>query len=334
MNQNTIHKSEVDSGEVSFAIREDLNPTWHSFANATFDHDAQVTTAEMLKSAELSDWNVRLEPATYPQAYRPVSEAFNVLRTNPRDGGVDVLATVGKKYRAYQNEQLFAFGDNLLDGGGRWDSAGSVKDGRVAFGSLILERELILDPQGASDATRHYLLVTTSHDGSSSIKALVTPVRVLCQNSLNVAIRGAKQSFAVRHTTGTDGRLQEARTVLGITHAYLDEFDIMAQDLFQSEITNSEFDKIVAQVYPSPDITAKAALTRYTEKVDLIRGLYLNSPTQTNIVGTKWGALNALTEHLDYFRNGDATNLAAAASGFEAGILNQKARILEIVQAA
>ena len=331
---NLVHKSEVDSGEVSFAIRENNTPSWHSFANATFEHDAEISTADMLKGAELADWNVRLEPAIYPAGYNVLTEDFNVLRTNPRDGGTDVLATVGKKYRAYQNEQLFAFGDNLLDGGAKWDSAGSAKQGRIVFGALAVEGSLILDPNGVADEVKRYILVTTSHDGSSSIRAMVTPVRVLCQNSLNLAIRSAKQTFAVRHTSGTDGRLQEARKVLGLSQEYFTEFDLMAQDLFETEITNAQFDKIIEQVYPAPDALAKAANTKYTEKVDFIKALYLNSPTQTNIVGTKWGALNALTEHLDYFRKGNAENLAVAASGFEAGIQNQKARILEIVQAA
>lgn len=334
MNQNTIHKAEIEAGSASFAIRESNTPSWHSFANATFDHDSVITTAEMLKSAELADWNVRLEPAIYPAGYRAIAEDFNVLRTNPRDGGVDVLATVGKKYRAYQNEQLFAFGDNLLDGGAKWDSAGSAKDGRIVFGALAIEGSLILDPQGVADEVQRYILVTTSHDGSASIRAMVTPVRVLCQNSLNIAISEAKQTFSVRHTAGTDGRLAEARKVLGLSQEYFTKFDEMAHELFEAEITNAQFDKIVAQVYPAPDVTAKAANTKYDEKVDFIKALYLNSPTQTGIVGTKWGALNALTEHLDYYRKGNAENLAVAASGFEAGIQNQKARILEIVQAS
>ena len=178
------HNLEIFGREVAFALRGE--PAWHNLANVLFDENAHVTTQEMLDSAKLLNWNVELEQVQFPADYRSVSESFMVKRTNPFDGGTDVLAVVGDRYKVYQNEELFAFGDNLTDGGAEWESAGSIKNGRQVFGSLVLPNEFTLDAQGANDKVKSYLLVTTSHDGSSAIQALVTPVRVVCQNTLNL----------------------------------------------------------------------------------------------------------------------------------------------------
>lgn len=328
------HNLEQFGESTAFALRG--KPAWHGLANVLFDEDAHVDTKTMLDSAMLSGWNVRLEPVTFPADYRVVTPAYSVVRTNPADAGNDVLAVVGDRYQVFQNEELFSFGDNILDGGGAWESAGSIKQGRQVFGSIKIDRELVLDPSGIADKTESYLLITTSHDGSSAIQAMVTPVRVVCQNTLNMALGSAKQSFKVRHTAKQADRVAEARRVLGLTFDHMDEFDAMAQELFQTEFTNKQFDELVLSIYPQPDVASKAAFTKHTDKVDFIKALYLNSPTQAGITGTAWGALNAMTEHLDYFRAGKAgqtEGLMSAASGFEAGINSQKARILSTVRA-
>lgn len=329
------HNLEMGSdGSVAFALRG--APAWHGLANQVFDADAQVTTTEMLSAAKLDNWGVRLEPVTFPADYRTVSDAFAVVRTNPFDAGTDVLSVVGDRYRVFQNEDLFAFGDALLDGGAAWESAGSIKQGRQVFGSLLIDRELVLDPSGIADTTKTYLLVTTSHDGSAAIQALVTPVRVVCQNTLNMAMNGASQTFRVRHTADTAGRVAAARQALGLTFAHMDAFDEMAADLFAASITAQDFDDLFTSLYPMPDVAAKAALTKWNDKRDLTTALYLNSPTQAGITGTAWGALNALTERVDWFRgNGKpmTEGMLSAASGFEAGINAEKARILKAVRA-
>lgn len=327
------HNLETFGSDVAFALRGE--PAWHGLASVIFDEDAHVTTSDMLSAAHLNNWDVRLEQVSVPAGYRTISDSFMVTRTNPFDGGTDVLSIVGDRYKVYQNEELFAFGDNLTDGGAEWESAGSIKNGRQVFGSLVVPREFVLDPQGANDKTKTYLLVTTSHDGSAAIQACITPVRVVCQNTLNMALAGTKQTFKVRHTQKADGRVAEAQRVLGLTNTYMDEFQKLAQDLFETSITNQKFDEIIDTLYPADDNASKGSITMRQNKVDLIRALYLNSPTQDNIRGTAWGALNALTERIDWFRNprnGSIEGVASAASGFEAGVNNEKARILSAVK--
>jgi hypothetical protein len=123
---------------------------------------------------------------------------------------------------------------------------------------------------------------------------------------------------------------------LGIANAYLDQFSIMANDLIQREITHDKFMDIVNLAYPAPEKSSKPiALTKWVNKIETIEEIY-QSNTTNMISGTAWGALNALTERLDWYRNGRGdnadANAAAAASGFDVATNAQKALILKTVK--
>lgn len=321
-----------ESGEVAFALRGE--PAWHGLANVLFDKDAHVTTAEMLEAGKLANWDVRLEPIAIPEGYRSSMANQLVVRTNPFDSGTDVLAVVGDRYKVVQNEQLFDFADGILDGGAEWESAGSIKNGRVVFGSLTVPREFILDPQGANDKTVTYLLVHTSHDGSTAISANITPVRVVCQNTLNMAINGSKQSFKIRHTATVEGKIEEARRVLGLTFAHMDSFESIAKSLFETKVTDAQWNKLISELYPIEDGASKTAQTRHDQKVDTLQALWKTSPTNATIKNTAWGALNTLTERIDYFRTGrkGGEAIVAAASGFDPVVNAEKARVFSAVR--
>ena len=322
------HAVEIgQNGEQAFAsFRE---PAWHGLGTVFTE---EKSTQEMLDAAYLSGWNVRLEPVVYPKGYNVISPSYMVIRDNPFGQGTDVLSTVGERYRELQNEELFYFGDALLDGG-RWETAGSIKQGRVVFGSLALERETILDPNGVSDVVKSYLLVHTSHDGSTAVQASITPVRVVCQNTLNMALRGVKQSFKIRHTQTAEGKVQVAREALGLAQTYLDEFSVMANAMIETEVTKAEFDKIVELAYPAPEKDSKGSFKKHENKIELINDIYVGDYNNT-ISGTAWGTLNALTERLDWHRTargGNTENILAGASGFDPAITAEKNRLARIV---
>lgn len=330
------HNLEIENGEVAFALRG--APAWHNLANRIFSQDEEVTTQLMLDESKLSNWNVRLSPITehISEDWNDVSNAHLVLRDNPFNGGTDVLATVGKRYKPIQNEELFAFADAIHDADPacRWESAGSLRQGKVVFGTVEIPRTMVLDPKGANDETKLYLIVWTSHDGSVAVQAAVTPVRVVCQNTLNFAMKQAKQSFKIRHTQTAEGKIQIARETLGLTLGYFDEFEKQAKALFEQSITDAEFSKLIRTIYPKPeDDKSKQALTKWENKVVLIDDLYHNSPTNATIKGTKWGALNALTERLDYYRSarGNGETLMAGASGFDPVLTAEKNKLMRMV---
>jgi len=315
------HALEEMNGEVAFALRGE--PAWHGLANVLFDKDEHINTQSMLDSAKLSNWNIQLEEIQNPANYRSHKSSYYVTRNNPFDNGTDILGVVGEKYKVVQNESLFEFGDNLLDGGASWESAGSIKNGTVVFGSLVVPKEFTLDPDGANDKTKTYLLVHTSHDGSVSVQASITPVRVVCQNTLNLALDSVKQSFKLRHTATVEGKIQVAREALGLTFRYMDDFEAEAKALFETSVTDLEFNKIITAIYPKPDELNKQGTTVWSNKIDLVNDIYFKSPTQENIKGTAWGVFNALTERLDYFRGerkakNSSQNRLINASGFDA----------------
>lgn len=336
-NRNMSHNLETQDGEVTFALRG--KPAWHGLANVLFDENEHVNTTTMLDSAKLSNWDIQLKEIAIPQDYRSDKENYFVTRNNPFDNKKDILAIVGKRYQIVQNETLFEFGDNLLDGGASWESAGSIKGGRVVFGSLVVPKTITIDEQGANDKTITYLLVHTSHDGSVSVQASVTPVRVVCQNTLNVALSGTKQSFKLRHTQSVDGKIQIAREALGISFAYMDNFEKEAKALFENAVTDLEFNKIITTIYPKPkDDSSKKSKTMWENKIDVLNDLYFKSPTVATIKGTAWGVFNTLTEQLDYFRNTNikdekrAENKFAAASGFDVATNINKNNLFKAVK--
>ena len=309
------HAVEIgQNGEQAFAsFRE---PAWHNLGTVFTE---EKSTREMLEAAYLHDWNVRLEPVPYPAEYNVISPSYMVVRTNPFGEADDVLSTVGQRYRVLQNEDLFYFGDALLDGG-RWETAGSIKNGRMVFGSLALDRETVLDPNGVADVVKSYLLVHTSHDGSTAVQASITPVRVVCQNTLNMALSGTKQTFKMRHTQTMAGKVIAAREALSLANTYLDEFDKQAQALIAKEITK-----------------AKGAVKKWETKVDLLEEIYSSDTVMgAGVAGTAWGAFNTLTERLDWFRTGRGDraqeNVFAAASGFDPVTNAEKGKILAAVK--
>ena len=331
------HNLETNGNDVAFALRG--KPAWHNLANRIFNIDEDVTTQMMLDEAKLSNWNVRLSPLTdhISSEWNDVSNSQLVIRDNPFNGETDVLSTVGSRYHVLQNEELFDFADAIHDANPecRWESAGSLKKGRVVFGSVDIPRTMVLDPQGANDETKLYLIVWTSHDGSVAVQAAITPVRVVCQNTLNLAMNNAKQSFKIRHTQTAEGKIQVARETLGLALGYFDDFEKEAQALFAQSVNDKQFLDIVKTVYPKPaEDSSKIAQTKWDNKMVTLDELYHNSPTNANIKGTKWGALNAFTERLDYFRSGrgNSETLMAGASGFDPILTAEKNKILKLVK--
>lgn len=318
-------------GQVAFASRQE--PAWHQLGTV---FDGELTTSEMLSLSYLSGWNVQLE--ALERKGRTKKNMFEVIRTNPFDGELDSLGIVAERYKVVQNEELFAFGDGILAGGGTWETAGSIKDGTQVFGSLRIGREIKV---GDDDVTNLYLLVNTSHDGSTAVQASVTPVRVVCQNTLNFALRnGVKQQFKMRHTQTIEGRMAVAREALNITFAYADEFEREMNELFEVQVTKDKFDTLIQDLYPRPEKDVKGSMVKWESKRDILMGIFTDTgdgpKTTLSLAGTAAGALNALTERIDWYRmprGGNVDNLFISASGFDPVVNTEKNRIRKAVLA-
>lgn len=291
------------------SVRE---PAWHNLGTVIDDH---VSTAEMLRLGNLHNWNVRVEPVPVPDGYYSYKDQYRTVRDSPIiEGNTDILGYVGERYHAYQNEELFDFGDALLDGG-HWETAGSLRHGTRVFGALELDREVTV---GGQDAVNSYLLLSTSHDGSAAIQASVTPIRVVCMNTLVLALSSVKQTFKIRHTKSMSGKVQAAREALGLTDKYLDVWVDEMDSLLSQELTDIRFEELINSIY-SPKTDSKAADTRFGKRVDILWDIWTGD-TVGDYRNTKYGAFNALNEELTWFRIGRGDNaienVNASRSGF------------------
>lgn len=291
---------------------------WHGLGTV---FQSEVTSSEkMLDLAGLSNWNVREESLDVPSAPGAefVTPAKAIVATMPK--GDVVLGITGERYTIVQNEEAFAFLQTLHDGA-RWETAGAIKGGRVVFGSMAFSRDFVLDPSGVADKVESYLLVYTSHDGSTGLAGGVTPVRVVCKNTLNAAIPGVKQRFNLRHTAKVEERMAAEAALWRNANSYMDAFQVEAQALMAQKVTNDQFFSIVDGLFPEPEDNKKGARTKWENRRGIFTQAWNGAPNE-GIKGTGWGAFNALTEANQWGRgtqnteNG-AENFAAAGAGFD-----------------
>jgi len=146
--------------------------------------------------------------------------------------------------------------------------------------------------------------------------------------------RSIKQSFKIRHTQTAQGKIQAAREALGLANQYMDEFDKMAHEMIEQAITQDTFMDIVNTAYPRPEEDKKGAVSKWNSKIEMIEEIY-TGPYNDTIAGTAWGALNAMTERLDWHRSarkGSNESVLAGASGFDPMVNAEKNRLLSIVR--
>lgn len=310
---------QVVDGKVAFASRRE--PAWHGLGTV-FTEDK--STKEIMDLAYLSDWNIRsksykdLMPSTWDTHlnksmiirdnpfYDREAEADALVNGLPYDEKpVNLLGDASDNYSIMQNEELFEFGALF---GQRWETAGAIKNGTVVFGTLALETETVIDPTGANDVIKQYLMLTTSHDGTLALIVGVTPIRVVCQNTLNMALPGLKSRIKLRHTKTMSERLEKAKLTAEFAVKYMHKFNDDAKELFEAPVNDNEFWAIVNTLNPEPEDNKKGSRTKWTKKTDAIMELW-NGATQANIAGTGWAALNALTEEQQWNRSVYGENL-------------------------
>ncbi len=291
-------------------------PAWHGLG---IQFQKPVTTQEMLDLAHLSNWNLRMEELETGEFCDRTE--YKVLRDNPFMGRTERLGIVGTRYRLFPNEDLFAFGDELTNSRRRWETAASVQGGRTVFATLADPDDIVLDPNGSADVIKKYLLLKTSHDGSGKIIAKKVNTRVVCQNTLNIALGENGAEFSIRHTQSLDGRLGEAKLALGFAEDYDAEFEEAMKTLYAKDMTMVEFERIVLKEFPEPDEEKKGAVTRWENKIDTLMDIWSNSTDSVGgIPNNAYKGLQVLTEHNQWFRgirdNGEE-NFFSAGTGFD-----------------
>lgn len=292
------HNLDTTAGKTSFvSAREDA---WHRLGTVLPD---TFTANDAMEHGLLGGWNVRKTPLMAEIAEGltiPVPEKFAVVRNNPViKGQVDPLGVVGPAYTVIQNEELAGLLDSLVhESGASFETAGAIDGGRRVFITMKLPGGIKI---GGVDPVNNYLAAMTSHDGSSATTLLVTPVRIVCENTMNLAFNNHSNIFRVRHTSGAQRILaQQAREAMEFTYDYLDGFQAEAERLINTAMSLSTFEEIVSNAFAAPKDAPAATVTRNENKVDEIVGLFADSFTHKGVRETAWAGLNALTEWSDH----------------------------------
>lgn len=276
---------------------------WHQLGHV-FDSDA-FTAEEAMQHAHLGGWNVRKVPLTLNEVTEEgvtsieVPDKFATVRTNPVTGATEYLGTVGNQYVPIQNEEHAGLLQALVDESGAvFDTAGSLRGGKETFITMKMPEDIQL---GGHDAINLNLVALNSHDGQSSFRFLVSPVRVVCANTVAAAVRGAKASFAIRHTVSAGRELQEAREALGLTWKYVEAFQVEAEKLMSASMTNRAYDAFAKRLLnvegKKKDDMPKTLATH----LEGMHALWRDSSTLDGIRGTKWGAYQTVVEYFDHY---------------------------------
>lgn len=293
------HNLDTTNGQTSFvSAREDA---WHRLGTVLPD---SFTANEAMEHGLLGGWNVRKVPVMAEIAEGltiPVPEKFAVVRNNPVVAGqVDPLGVVGPAYTVVQNEELAGLLDNLIDeSGAKFETAGAIDGGRKVFITMKLPGGIRI---GGVDPVNNYIAAMTSHDGTSATTLLVTPVRIVCENTMNLAFQNHSNIFRVRHTSGAQRLLaQQAREAMEFTYDYLDGFQEEAERLINTTMTLGKFEEIVNNAFQPPKDAPAATVTRNENKIAEIVGLFADAHTHEGVRDTAWAGLNALTEWSDHY---------------------------------
>lgn len=233
------------------------------------------------------DWKVVQKPIVTEDGL-PV----NGFKANIRDRDSQVLGVVTNRYKVVQNEDAFAFTDKLLGEGVTYETAGSLQDGRRTWILAKLPQRYII----SGDEITPYLVFMNSHDGTGAIKAAMTPVRVVCQNTLNLALSTAKRSWSTNHTGDIKGKLEDARNTLLYADRYMGELGKAIDRLQQIRLSDQKVYEYINALFPLMDgITEqqKKNLLRLKEEV---RMRYFDAPDLQHVGKNGYRFVNAVSD--------------------------------------
>lgn len=287
---------------------------WHGLGTIVENYP---TSAEAIQFAGL-DFTVDKRPLfTYDTPNNEATEESDIIIpelavpgyiATVRKDTDTVLGIVGKDYEIVQNKDAFYFFDSIVGGDGiQYETAGALGKGERIYITAKLPGYIQV---GAEDCIEKYLLLTTSHDGSGSITAAFTPVRVVCQNTLNAALRSMTNTIKIRHTASANDRLKEAHKVMGISNKLAIELEDIFNDWATVTISDPELKNLI-QLAMAPNRetidnvrAGKDDLisTQFKNTVDAIYEYAQSSPTQQldTTRGSVFGAYNAIT---GYYQN-------------------------------
>jgi phage/plasmid-like protein (TIGR03299 family) len=309
------HELEVKDGTASFAYRKQGGAPWHRLGIAV---DGHQTAPEMLQLAR-ANYEVTLLPVQYTTpdgVLLEMEDRFITARVD-EDGSCTPFETVKNRYRVVQNATVLDKALNVCGasrGDAIMDTCGVLKDGREFFATIDLGT-LILDPHGAKDEIGRYLVVHTSHDGTSPITYSCTDIRAVCSNTVRMGQEMAKSTLTARHTVNYERALDEANEVLNISAEWAKSFKTNAENMFAIPVPagSHKIDKVLNGLWPDSDADTDRKKENRSEILTSVRGLYASRKNAGGYGYNGWSLFNAVGEYYDHHWFDDVKKNAAAA---------------------
>jgi len=271
---------------------------WHGLGTKV---DQAMTGAEALKLGGI-DWLVRAERAMWCNKNKPLGEQYEEVpncMVNIRNTDDKVLGTVTDRYKICQNAEAFDFTDHIIgkEGGAHFHTAGALYGGRVVWVLAKMDKVSLL-----GDNVEPYLLFSNSHDASTGIRVCLTPIRVVCNNTLTMAVSGSRRMWSTTHTGDLKAKLAEAQETLRHVKDYMEKMPEVATAMYESNIYADEVPKILEALFPEPipkpgEVVSEQTLVNIMAARQDVFNIYVNAEDIQKFNGTSWGMYNAISDY-------------------------------------
>jgi len=287
-------------GTWSFASHSEV--AWHGLGQIV---QTAMTSEEAIKLANL-DYQVEKGDVRFSDSEGvsyPISGYYATYRTDTQD----YLGMVKSRYEIVQNKDAFAFFDAIIDSGEAiFETAGALGNGERIFLCAKLPDDFMV----GNEKIEKYIMLTNSHDGSSSIIAGMTNVRIVCNNTLQAALKDLENKVSINHKGGAKEKIKEASRLMGIASKYSHEvgniFNKMVDYKMDEESYRRFFHDVLKPEYLKVNNAEeqKEASTRLKNMVEATTQFAMTHPTQTTneTNGTLWGAYNGVSGYFNYIK--------------------------------
>jgi len=219
-------------------------------------------------------------------------DAIAGYKVNVRDSDRKVLGVVSDRYKIIQNREAFSFTDTLIGSGVRYETAGSLQEGKRVWLLARLPREYII----AGERISPYLVFSNSHDGSGAVRVALTPIRVVCNNTLNLALDTARRSWSMIHTGNISDKMQEAKDTLFMAETYMDSLGEAFERLWRQKVTDSQLKEYVEQLLPlEKEATPMQEKNTMKLREDMLRRYY-DAPDLRGVGNNAYRFVNAVSD--------------------------------------
>ena len=266
--------------ETMFYVRE---TPWHGLGTRVMEAPGSEDALEL---AGLN-WKVRQEPI-----YTDNNLLIPGYKANVRDLDDKVLGVVTDRYKVVQNDEAFAFTDGLLGEGVRYETAGALLDGRKVWILARMPREFIIKGEQISP----YLVFSNTHDGSGAIKVAVTPIRVVCNNTLNLALSTAKRSWSMVHTGDVQGKMEEAKQTLFMAEKYMSRLGREFENLRKIELTDRQVMDYIKLLLPYENEDNSLHVRNINRLREDMQKRYFDAPDLKDVGNNAYRFVNAVSD--------------------------------------